>query len=79
MTESKGPEKRYSPAQCLGARKNAVERKPNNSKISTSYVERNNGIVRQHCKLYARLTQAFSKKIENHVYAFAQQTMYHTS
>ena len=39
--------------------------------------ERNNGIIRQHCKRYARLTQAFSKKVENHVYAFALHTMYH--
>jgi hypothetical protein len=49
----------------------------NPAKISTSYAERNNGIIRQHCKRYARLTLAFSKKIENHVYAFALHTMYH--
>lgn len=77
VTEGKGPEKRYSPAQCLGARKQVIEGKPDKSKISTSYVERNNGIIRQHCKRYARLTQAFSKKVENHVYAFALHTMYH--
>ena len=76
-TEGKGNEKRYSPAQCLGARKQVVEGKPDKSKVSTSYVERNNGIIRQHCKRYARLTQAFSKKVENHVYAFALHTMYH--
>jgi hypothetical protein len=40
-------------------------------------VERNNGIIRQHCKRYARLTQAFSKKIDNHIWAFALHTMYH--
>ena len=44
---------------------------------TSSFVERNNGIIRQHCKRYARLTQAFSKKLENHVYAFALHTMYH--
>jgi IS1 family transposase len=77
VTEGKGPEKRYSPAQCIGARKQVVEGKPDKSKVSTSYVERNNGILRQHCKRYARLTQAFSKKVENHVYAFALHTMYH--
>jgi len=33
--------------------------------------------IRQHCKRYARLTQAFSKKLENHIYAFALHTMYH--
>jgi IS1 family transposase len=72
-----GPQRRYSPAECKGAVKKVVEGNPDKSKISTSYVERNNGIIRQHCKRYARLTQAFSKKIENHVYAFALHTMYH--
>jgi IS1 family transposase len=49
------------------ARKFKLGHYPDKSKISTSYVERNNGIIRQHCKRYARLTQAFSKKVENHV------------
>jgi len=40
-------------------------------------VERNNGIIRQHVKRYARLTQAFSKKMENHIAAFALHTMFH--
>ncbi len=70
-------QRRYSPAECIGAVKKVVEGKPDKSKISTSYVERNNGIIRQHCKRYARLTQAFSKKVDNHVYAFALHTMYH--
>jgi hypothetical protein len=68
---------RYSPPECIGAKKHVVEGNPDKSKISTSYVERNNGIIRQHCKRYARLTQAFSKKVESHVYAFALHTMYH--
>jgi IS1 family transposase len=72
-----GPQRRYSPAQCLGAHKHRIEGKPDPKLVSTSYVERNNGIIRQHCKRYARLTQAFSKKLENHVYAFALHTMYH--
>jgi hypothetical protein len=67
----------YSPPECVGATKKVVEGKPDKSKISTSYVARNNGIIRQHCKRYARLTQAFSKKLENHIYAFALHTMYH--
>ena len=70
-------QRRYSPAECVGAVKKVVEGKPDKSKVSTSYAERNNGIIRQHCKRYARLTLAFSKKIENHVYAFALHTMYH--
>ena len=72
-----GPQRRYSPAECIGARKQSVEGNPDMAHVSTSYVERNNGIIRQHCKRYARLTQAFSKKLENHVYAFALHTMYH--
>jgi len=70
-------QRRYSPPECLGSQKHIVEGKPDKSKISTSYVERNNGIIRQHCKRYARLTLAFSKKIEMHTYAFALHTMYH--
>jgi IS1 family transposase len=73
---SEGP-RRYSPAECIGAKKHKIEGKPNPKFISTSYVERNNGIIRQHCKRYARLTQAFSKKLENHICAFALHTMYH--
>lgn len=70
-------QRRYSPAECIGAVKKVIEGKPNKKLVSTSYVERNNGIIRQHCKRYARLTQAFSKKLENHAYAFALHTMYH--
>jgi IS1 family transposase len=72
-----GNTRRYSPAECIGAHKHRVEGNPDPKKVSTSYAERNNGIIRQHCKRYARLTLAFSKKIENHVYAFALHTMYH--
>ncbi len=75
--KSSDNEKRYSPAECIGSVKKAIEGKPVKRLVSTSYVERNNGIIRQHCKRYARLTQAFSKKLENHIYAFALHTMYH--
>src|ERR1041385_2992758 len=68
---------RYSPPECIGARKQLITGRPVKELVSTSYAERNNGIIRQHCKRYARLTQAFSKKIDNHVYAFALHTMYH--
>lgn len=69
--------RRYSPAECLGAKKVAIEGNPDRRLVSTSYVERNNGIIRQHVKRYARLTQAFSKKMENHIAAFALHTMFH--
>lgn len=70
-------QRRYSPAECIGAKKQPVQGNPDPAKISTSYAERNNGIIRQHCKRYARLTLAFSKKMENHIAAFALHTMYH--
>lgn len=72
-----GPQRRYSPAKFMASTKHRIEGNPDPKLVSTSYVERNNGIIRQHCKRYARLTQAFSKKVENHVYAFALHTMYH--
>jgi IS1 family transposase len=68
---------RCSPPECIGAVGKRIEGKPNARYISTSYAERNNGIIRQHIKRYARLTQAFSKKLENHIYAFALHTMYY--
>lgn len=70
-------ERKYSPGECTGIIKRKIEGNPDPKHISTSYAERNNGIIRQHCKRYARLTQAFSKKLENHIYAFALHTMYH--
>src|SRR5947209_168896 len=70
-------QRRYSPPECIGSHKHSIEGKPDRRLVSTSYIERNNGIIRQHCKRYARLTIAFSKKIENHIYAFALHTMYH--
>jgi IS1 family transposase len=63
--------------ECIGARKAKVFGNPDPKHISTSYIERQNGIIRQHCRRYARLTQAFSKKLDNHMHAFALHTMYH--
>lgn len=71
-----GP-RRYSPPVCVGTEKHSRIGNPDMKLVSTSYVERNNGIIRQHCKRYARLTHAFSKKIENHAHAFALHAMYH--
>ena len=68
---------RYSPPECIGARKQLITGNPVKEHVSTSYAERNNGIIRQHCKRYARLTLAFSKKWENHVAAFALHVQYH--
>jgi IS1 family transposase len=68
---------RYSPAECTGAKKNRVEGNPDGAHISTSYVERQNLTMRMHMRRFTRLTNAFSKKIENHAHAVALHMMYY--
>jgi IS1 family transposase len=70
-------EKRYSPAKCLGARKASITGEPDPKHISTSYVERQNLTMRMHMRRFTRLTNAFSKKLENHACAIALHTMYY--
>jgi IS1 family transposase len=68
---------RYSPAECTGARKVAVEGSPNLKHVSTSYSERQNLTMRMHMRRFTRLTNGFSKKIEQHVNAVALHFMYY--
>lgn len=70
-------EKRYSPGECTGTKKNVVYGKPNPRDISTSFVERQNLTMRMHMRRFTRLTNAFSKKIENHCYAIALHFVYY--
>lgn len=68
---------RYSPAECTGIRNTRIEGNPDIEDVSTSCVERNNLMIRMHMRRFTRLTNAFSKKIENHAYAVALHVMYY--
>lgn len=62
---------RYSPPKCIGTNKRTVEGEPDERHISTSYVERANLSIRMQNRRFTRLTNAFSKKFQNHVHALA--------
>lgn len=68
---SKDSEHRYSPAECTGTQKRVIVGEPNEFAISTSHVERHNLSMRMHMRRFTRLTNGFSKKIDNHIHALS--------
>jgi hypothetical protein len=71
------PERQYSPAQCMGAKKAIISGKPDAGHISTSFVERANLTLRMGNRRFTRLTNAFSKKAENHEHSVAIHCMFY--
>ena len=72
-----GDEKRYSPPKCIGTETNVLTGEPDPAHISTSYVERQNLTMRMGMRRFTRLTNAFSKKVENLAAAVSLHFMYY--
>lgn len=70
-------ERRYSPAECVGTSVETIQGVPEYEHVSTSYVERANLTLRMGCRRFTRLTNAFSKKVENHAWAVSLHLMHY--
>ncbi len=70
-------ETRYSPAKCIGCISKGITGEPDTKHISTSYVERQNLTMRMHMRRFTRLTNAFSKKIDNVIHTMALYVVFY--
>jgi IS1 family transposase len=70
-------QRRYSPAECVGCERKVISGNPDPKHISTSYIERQNLTMRMQIRRFTRLTNAFSKKLENHVASIAIHYMHY--
>ncbi len=70
-------QRKYSPAVCMGTKRRVLKGNPDPDRISTSYVERQNLTIRMGTRRFTRLTNGFSKKIENHAAAVATHFMHY--
>jgi len=75
--QSKNDSRRYSPSEFSGSEKHIKMGDPDMKLISTSYVERQNLTMRMHMRRFTRLTNAFSKKLENHMHAISLYFMFY--
>ncbi|HUW49838.1 MAG TPA: IS1 family transposase [Sulfuricella sp.] len=76
-SEAKQAQRRYSPSKFISADKRRIAGDPDVENVSTSYVERQNLTMRMHMRRFTRLTNAFSKKMENHMHAISLYFMFY--
>lgn len=75
--DPKDDETRYSPAKCIGCEEQRIQGNPDPAHVSTSYVERSNLTMRMSMRRFTRLTNAFSKKVENLAHAVSLHFMFY--